>query len=378
MANQKPVLRSQAPQHRDSAVYLGAEAAVLGRAPGCSLIYQDGTPGVSGRHCAVTWDANMEEFIVKDMNSSYGTFLENGTRLDPSHIYRLRPGSRIWLGDRANVVLLDTELGEIQPVETSQEELPEDIPIAPEPKKKKVLPIILAVILVLAAAAAAVWFFVLRDNGKEGDAAGSAGTATEQTETEGTSGTKSGSGGSGDSSTGSSGSSGSTSTEAAGETKTYQNEKGETITEVYDAAGKLIHKEEPYYVGGVKKGTLCYDAEIKCSASGETYTNETGWTLPVFKPDKTLSGALSYRINLTYYKLSDEELGEQIVYHRTDGVFHSAKGTIDVRELKRAYGMDISYDKPTKVDGFATRSYRSPRSGSFSLTMVLTDVKYVI
>ncbi|MCR5138439.1 MAG: FHA domain-containing protein [Oscillospiraceae bacterium] len=393
MTNQKPVLRSQAPQHRDSVVSIGKNAAILGRTQDCSLIYRDGTPGVSGRHCAVVWDADTEEFIVEDLNSSYGTFLEDGTRLEAKKGYRVRPGTVIWLGDRANRVLLDTELGEMP---RSEEMKSEEIPSYEEPepeKKKSVLPIILVLCLLLALAAVAVWYFVLRDTGTTGNGDGTGTEVNETVETE-------------DDTTAGENVDAGDGTEVAEngeadevetpepeiaapeeetpeevpdeETKTYLDAQGEQVTEVYDSTGKLIHKEEPYYVDGIRKGTLVYDAEIKCDPTDERYSNESGWSLPVFKPQTALNGALSYTINLTYYKLSEEELGEQIIYQRTDGVFHSLPDTLDVQELRRTYGVDISFDKPTKVNGFATRSYRSPRSGSFSMTINLTDVRYVI
>ncbi|MCR5138409.1 MAG: FHA domain-containing protein [Oscillospiraceae bacterium] len=84
------------------------DAVVLGTNANCAVVYPRDTAGISGRHCAVLWDPEREEFIVKDMNSSYGTFLENGRRLDPSRIYRLRPGERFYLGgQRLNEVLLN-------------------------------------------------------------------------------------------------------------------------------------------------------------------------------------------------------------------------------------------------------------------------------
>ncbi len=104
-----PVVRSLAEQHGNRKVRLDGEALVLGRASGCKIAYKDGTPGVSGRHCAILWDPGRERFLVKDMSSTYGTYMENGRRLEPEKLYSLRPGESIYLGEKANKVRLEVE-----------------------------------------------------------------------------------------------------------------------------------------------------------------------------------------------------------------------------------------------------------------------------
>ena len=81
---------------------IGQGSLILGRNADCGLVFPAGTPGISGRHCAVTWDPNTSEFIVKDLNSTYGTYLQNGRRLDPTQVYRLRQGTSIYLGGERN------------------------------------------------------------------------------------------------------------------------------------------------------------------------------------------------------------------------------------------------------------------------------------
>ena len=60
------------PSKHGSPVQLGRDAAV------CRLVYQDGTPGVSSKHCQVCFDQREGVFVVTDLNSTYGTFLSNG------------------------------------------------------------------------------------------------------------------------------------------------------------------------------------------------------------------------------------------------------------------------------------------------------------
>lgn len=107
------VARSLAEQHGGKhggrKVKIGSEPLIAGRGRDCKLIYDEKTPGVSGRHCAIAWDADRKEFIIKDLGSTYGTYLDSGMKLDPSRIYRLKPGESFYLGDRANTIRVEVE-----------------------------------------------------------------------------------------------------------------------------------------------------------------------------------------------------------------------------------------------------------------------------
>ena len=165
--------------------------------------------------------------------------------------------------------------------------------------------------------------------------------------------------------------------ESKTETKTYKDKNGETITEVYDEEGSLIHKEEPYYKDGKKTGILCYDAVIWCSWSKDKYTTSAGWTLPVMKPDTKLDRCLSFTLNMAYFKVANkDELGLQRLYIRENGDFRKV-GYLNLDELEVFDDMDFEYSKPTKVDGFAIQPYKYISTGSFSLACALTDVYYL-
>ena len=105
----RPMVRSLAEQHRNRTVQLGTEPVVAGRSPKCSIIYRDDTPGVSGTHCSVAWDAAKHTFVVKDLGSSYGTYLESGMRLEPNRDYLLKPGESVYLGDKTNTLRMEVE-----------------------------------------------------------------------------------------------------------------------------------------------------------------------------------------------------------------------------------------------------------------------------
>lgn len=105
-----PVLRSMAPQHGGMVVQIHGQPVQVGRdAAVCRLVYQDGTPGVSSKHCQVYFDPKDGQFVVTDLNSTYGTFLSNGQRIAPNTPVRLAPKSSFYLGEADNTVYVDLE-----------------------------------------------------------------------------------------------------------------------------------------------------------------------------------------------------------------------------------------------------------------------------
>lgn len=87
-----------------SGIHAGAvfpldETLVFGRDAGrCNLVFAGGTQGISGVHCQVSPVAGGAQLM--DMGSSYGTFLQNGTRLTPHMPYVLQKGEGFYLADR--------------------------------------------------------------------------------------------------------------------------------------------------------------------------------------------------------------------------------------------------------------------------------------
>lgn len=105
-----PILRSMAPQHGGMVVQLHHQPVQIGRDPAtCRLVFQDGTPGVSSKHCQVYFDEQEQVFIVTDLNSTYGTFLMNGQRIAPNTPVKLPPHSSIYLGEADNTIYLEME-----------------------------------------------------------------------------------------------------------------------------------------------------------------------------------------------------------------------------------------------------------------------------
>ena len=107
-ASRGPVARSVLSQHSGLKVPVGGTPVMVGRDRGqCAIVYEEGTPGVSRRHCTISFDLSAQAFVVTDIGSTYGTFLMNGQRLQPNVPCSLRIGDSFYVGDRANVIRLE-------------------------------------------------------------------------------------------------------------------------------------------------------------------------------------------------------------------------------------------------------------------------------
>ncbi|MBR1731144.1 MAG: trypsin-like peptidase domain-containing protein [Ruminococcus sp.] len=85
------------------------QSILIGRSKDCAIMFKEGTPGVSGRHCSISFEPDTKEFTVTDLNSSYGTFLQDGTKLTPNVAYKLKAGNRFFLGEKDNLIDLEVE-----------------------------------------------------------------------------------------------------------------------------------------------------------------------------------------------------------------------------------------------------------------------------
>ena len=102
----QPVVRSVTGQTTS----VGNGQILIGRsAKDCALAFPEGTPGISGRHCSLSWDSASGEFILTDLRSTYGTFLMNGQQLTAGVPYRLKAKTSFYLGERSNILTVDLE-----------------------------------------------------------------------------------------------------------------------------------------------------------------------------------------------------------------------------------------------------------------------------
>lgn len=78
---------------------------VMGRNPGCGILFPEDTKGVSGRHCAVFFDNG--DVYVTDLGSSFGTFIEPGQRLAAQQSVRIPLGKKFWLGSENECFVIE-------------------------------------------------------------------------------------------------------------------------------------------------------------------------------------------------------------------------------------------------------------------------------
>lgn len=104
-----PVVRSIAQGNYGASVRIMGQPVMIGRGGECGLRFPANTPGVSGCHCTVQWDAASKSFVITDLRSTYGTFLMTGQKMQPNVPYRLRAGDKFYLGDQNNTISLELE-----------------------------------------------------------------------------------------------------------------------------------------------------------------------------------------------------------------------------------------------------------------------------
>ena len=109
-AGSRPSVLSMAEQHKGAKAELGADQLLIGRdSVTCKIVFREGTPGVSTRHCSVSWDPATGDFLLTDLRSTYGTYLANGQKLMPGVEYRLKSGDSFYLGERGNMLRVEAE-----------------------------------------------------------------------------------------------------------------------------------------------------------------------------------------------------------------------------------------------------------------------------
>ena len=96
----RPVLKGLKGQFVGKSFDLSRGAVVFGRDPAsCNLVFNKDTPGISGKHCQLNYEAATGTFILTDLGSSYGTYTGSGKKLAPNAPERLSAGDTFYLAD---------------------------------------------------------------------------------------------------------------------------------------------------------------------------------------------------------------------------------------------------------------------------------------
>ena len=81
--------------------YLDDNGVTVGRDPMvCQIVMPSDSPGISRAHCTVRYEKSQQGFYVTDLSSANGTYLANGTKLQPKVPTVLLNGARFYIGDR--------------------------------------------------------------------------------------------------------------------------------------------------------------------------------------------------------------------------------------------------------------------------------------
>lgn len=103
-ATKKAFIRSMSAQHNGKAFPVGKAPVVIGRdASSCVIVFSEGTQGVSGVHCSVSYDSETDVFTLTDLGSTYGTYLIGGQQVLAKTSLSLKSGESFYVGDKANV-----------------------------------------------------------------------------------------------------------------------------------------------------------------------------------------------------------------------------------------------------------------------------------
>jgi len=96
-----PILKGLSGNFADATFKLKGQMIHLGRDPNLSqIVFPRDDSEVSKGHCRVSYDPKMRRFVLEDLNSSNGTFLISGEKLQPGKHYHLRSGDQFYLSTR--------------------------------------------------------------------------------------------------------------------------------------------------------------------------------------------------------------------------------------------------------------------------------------
>mgnify|MGYP002855600481 CR=1 FL=1 len=83
----------------------GHDVLMVGRDGSCGLRFSPAAQGVSGRHCSIQY--TQYGWTVKDLGSTYGTFVSGGQKINPGTEYKLNNGDVISLGGNVNTLMVN-------------------------------------------------------------------------------------------------------------------------------------------------------------------------------------------------------------------------------------------------------------------------------
>lgn len=83
----------------------GVRTMKFGRDPGCDVAFGPNTPGISGLHCELVQERG--GIALRDLQSSYGTYMGNHVHLEPNVNYHLQEGDEFMLAEGGQIFRLE-------------------------------------------------------------------------------------------------------------------------------------------------------------------------------------------------------------------------------------------------------------------------------
>lgn len=99
----RPMLEAVGGELAGQKIAITAESISIGRDPKCCQLVVLKDPKVSRCHCSIKYDNNKKKFVLTDLSSTHGTFLNNGKKLEPNVPTFISSSEMFRLGDNHTV-----------------------------------------------------------------------------------------------------------------------------------------------------------------------------------------------------------------------------------------------------------------------------------
>ena len=103
-----PIATVKINNHKNRTYQISSTRTIIGRNPDiCDILFPAEEKGVSRSHCSLTYNEQTNMFLLEDTDSSYGTYLSDGTRLVSGKIYAINPGDTFYLSSKDNKITVE-------------------------------------------------------------------------------------------------------------------------------------------------------------------------------------------------------------------------------------------------------------------------------
>lgn len=96
----------------DGQIFLLSSTLRIGRNPQNEVVFSGNTPGISGNHCQLSYEHG--RVVLRDLQSTYGTYMGNNVKLEPQISYNLQNGDTFTLAENAQTFRLERSGNSVQ------------------------------------------------------------------------------------------------------------------------------------------------------------------------------------------------------------------------------------------------------------------------